>query len=63
MKWRPAKVGCHWYGGDFTISTYICGTESGYAVYHKRQRILERKSLRTAQRAAEHIHKTFSQRR
>lgn len=32
MKWTPASVGCHWYSGAFTISTYVCGKESGYTL-------------------------------
>lgn len=32
--WLPAKVGCHWSRGDYSISTYSRGREWGYAVYH-----------------------------
>ncbi len=30
--WVPAKVGCHWTRGDYTISTISQGTRSGYIV-------------------------------
>ena len=35
--WIPAAVGCHWTKGDYTISTYIRGKESGYALYRHRE--------------------------
>jgi len=61
MKWTPAKVGCWWYSGEFTIGTRVSFEngktvltypKSGYVLTRKREEVGLYKTLRAAQRAA-----------
>jgi len=39
LGWQLNNVGCSWYRGDYTISTYRCGSKSGYYLW-KDQKII-----------------------
>lgn len=40
LVWTPARVGCHWTRGAYTISTESGGGQpSGYVLYRDRQQI------------------------
>jgi hypothetical protein len=55
ITWIPARVGCHWFSedGNYTISTWLCGTESGYKLLRNRDEIGSYPTLAEAKDAAE----------
>lgn len=64
MVWEPSDVGCYWYSGEFTIGTYISGTEyparyqfpnSGYYLQHGFEELGRYATLEEAQAAAEAV--------
>jgi hypothetical protein len=51
--WEAASVGCHWHAGPYTISTWRCGSKSGYRVIYKFEEVGNGDTLEEAQAAAE----------
>jgi len=64
MKWTPAKVGCWWYSGEFTIGTRVSFEngemvytypKSGYVLTRDREELGIYPTLRGAQEAASKV--------